>query len=48
MDLAVKEEGSDDAMREAARGMCDTYRTLVAMQRWHKEAEGDTMGTCAR
>lgn len=48
MDLEIKQEGSDAAMRTAARRMCDNYLTLVSMQKWHKDTEGDTMGTCSR
>lgn len=48
MDLEGKEEGSDEAMRNAARGMCDNYKKLVSLQKWHKQTEGDTMHTCAR
>ena len=46
MDLQVKEEGSDIAMRDAAASMCENYRKLVGLQRWRKEDEGGTMGTC--
>ena len=46
MDLQGKEDGSDEAMRTAASAMCKNYRKLVNLQRWHKEMEGNTMGTC--
>ncbi len=48
MDLKGKEEGSDEMMRAAAATMCDNYRTLVGLQRWRKEEQGDTMGTCGK
>lgn len=47
MDLQGKQDGSDEAMRIAAGTMCDNYRKLVDLQRWHKETEGNTMGTCS-
>lgn len=47
MDLAGKQEGSDEAMRTAAGTMCENYRKLVDLQRWHKAMEGNTMGTCS-
>lgn len=47
MDLKGKEEGSDEIMRAAAATMCDNYRSLVGLQRWRKEEQGDTMGTCS-
>lgn len=46
MDLQAKEDGSDNIMRTAAASMCENYRVLVEMQRWRKEKEGGTMGTC--
>lgn len=46
MDLEGKEEGSDETMRAAAATMCDNYRALVGLQKWRKEEQGDTMGTC--
>lgn len=46
MDLEGKQEGSDEAMRTAAGKMCENYLKLVDLQRWHKEMEGNTMGTC--
>lgn len=46
MDLKGKEEGSDMNMRTAAAGMCENYRALVRLQRWHKQEQGNTMGTC--
>lgn len=48
MDLEVKQQGSDEAMRAAAGTMCENYRKLVDLQRWHKVTEGNTMGTCTR
>lgn len=46
MDLQGKEEGSDETMRAAAATMCDNYRALVELQRWRKQEQGNTMGTC--
>lgn len=46
MDLEGKEQGSDEGMRAVASTMCDNYLALVHLQRWHKETEGGTMGTC--
>ncbi|CAM9123949.1 unnamed protein product [Ectocarpus sp. 12 AP-2014] len=46
MDLELKEEGSDPRMRAAAATMCANYRSLVELQRWRKEEQGSTMGTC--
>lgn len=48
MDLEIKEEKSDEAMRAAASTMCESYRELVSLQRWRKPSEGETMGTCSR
>lgn len=47
MDLDIKQEGSDEVMRAEARKMCDSYRTLVSMQKWVKDSQGDTVGTCS-
>lgn len=47
MDLQIKQDGSDETMRAAASTMCYNYLKLVELQRWHKETEGNTMGTCS-
>ncbi|CAM9374267.1 unnamed protein product [Choristocarpus tenellus] len=47
MDLEMKANGTDTAMQQIAKDvLCSSYQSLQKLEVWHKEREGQTMGTC--